>query len=237
MKKPYSVITFFLLMISWLFTQTGCVKEDETPVDGDGTTYTTVVIGTQTWLLENLKTTRFNDGTSIPLVTEDGQWINLKAPGFCWYNHNEQTYRHLYGGLYNWYAINTGKLCPKGWHVPTEKEWIKLETQLGMNAAEASQLGWRGADKSIGGMLKSTSGQWTQPNVEASNSSGFTGEPGGCRTMNSDFNYINGYGYWWCAVQVDDEFGNMRSLSSELTTVFKSHYPKTYGMSVRCVKD
>jgi len=186
---------------------------------------------------ENLKTTKYNDGTAIPLITNDGQWIHATTDGYCWYQHNEAAYREVYGALYNWFAINTGKLCPKGWHVPSEIEWITMETYLGMNAAEAKELGWRGVDKGIGGMLKSTTGEWTQPNTGASNSSGFTGLPGGTRTMNGNFDYINNYGYWWCAVQKDDDFGNMRSVSWELTTVFKSLYPKTYGMSVRCIMD
>lgn len=85
--------------------------------DIDGNTYKTIKIGTHEWLAENLKTTRYNDGTVIPLVTDDNQWYRLITPGYCWYNNDEAVFKNIYGGYYNWYAVNSGKLCPAGWHV------------------------------------------------------------------------------------------------------------------------
>ena len=99
--------------------------------DADGYVYHTVTIGAQVWMVENLKTTKYNDGTAIPLVTDSTAWAILTIPGYCWYNNDAVTYKATYGALYNWYAVNTGKLAPKGWHVPADAEWTKLITFLG----------------------------------------------------------------------------------------------------------
>ena len=99
--------------------------------DIDGNNYKTIQIGTQTWIDGNLKTTRYNDGTVIPNVTDIYAWEALTTPGFCWYDNNEDTNKATYGALYNWFAVNTGKLCPVGWHVPTDAEWTTLTTYLG----------------------------------------------------------------------------------------------------------
>jgi hypothetical protein len=112
-----------------------CKKEKDSPSnlvkDIDGNVYDTVTVGTQTWMVENLKTTRYNDGTAIPLVTKSVAWETLSTPGYCWYNNDESTYKAPYGALYNWYTVNTGKLCPTGWHVPGDSEWIVLIDFLG----------------------------------------------------------------------------------------------------------
>lgn len=102
------------LVVLILIMVTGCKKTDEpeTVTDIDGNVYKTVVIGTQTWFGENLKTTRFNDGTEIPEVTDFTEWFNLATPGYCWYENNESLYKDAYGALYNWFAVETGKLCP-----------------------------------------------------------------------------------------------------------------------------
>jgi len=89
-----------------------------TVTDADGNIYNTVTIGTQTWMVENLKVTKYNDGTAIPLVTDNTAWSNLTTPGYCWYNNDAATNKNTYGGLYNFYTVNTGKLAPTGWHVP-----------------------------------------------------------------------------------------------------------------------
>jgi hypothetical protein len=104
--------------------------EAGTIIDIDGNTYPTIGIGGQRWTAEDLKTTKFNDGTSIPLVPDSSQWISLTTPGYCWYN-NDSTYKKTYGALYNGYSIQTGKLCPTGWHIPTIKEWFTLAYYLG----------------------------------------------------------------------------------------------------------
>ena len=99
--------------------------------DIDGNAYNKVTIGRQTWLVENLRTTKYNDGTLIPLVQDNTAWSNLITPGYCWFDNDEVANKNPYGALYNWYAVNTGKLCPSGWHVPTDTEWTTLIDNLG----------------------------------------------------------------------------------------------------------
>lgn len=117
------IIGFFLI----------CCKKNEESIgitDIEGNVYTSVKIGTQTWMVENLKTTKYNDGTSIPLVTDNAVWKSSLSPAYCWYD-NDISNKEPYGALYNWFAVNTGKLCPSGWHVPTIDEWSVLEQFLG----------------------------------------------------------------------------------------------------------
>ena len=99
--------------------------------DYDGNSYNTVQIGNQVWLAENLKVKHYSDGESIPLVTNSGSWAALSTPGYCWYNNNEAAYKNTYGAIYNWYTVNTGKLCPSGWHVPSHTEWTTLTSFRG----------------------------------------------------------------------------------------------------------
>ncbi|MBA7520565.1 hypothetical protein ES705_12661 [subsurface metagenome] len=98
--------------------------------DKDGNEYTAVPIGTQVWMVENLKTTKYKDGTVIPLVTSNSSWISLSTPGYFWYNNDAVSYKNTFGALYNWYTVNTNELCPLGWHVPTDAEWTVLIDHL-----------------------------------------------------------------------------------------------------------
>ena len=100
--------------------------DDNSIKDKDRNVYKTVIIGTQVWMAENLKTTKYKDGTAIPLVTDGNAWAALSTPGYCWYNNDAATYEDTYGVLYNWYTVNTGKLCPTGWHVPSDAEWTTI---------------------------------------------------------------------------------------------------------------
>jgi len=137
--------------------------------DIDGNVYNTITIGTQIWMKENLKTTKYNDGSSIPLVTDNTAWINLSTPGYCWYNNDAATYKSAYGAMYNWYTVNTGKICPPNWHVPTDTQWETLITYLGGKII-------------AGGKMKETgTAHWTSPNIGATNETGFTALPGGYR--------------------------------------------------------
>ena len=124
--------------------------EDVTSVtDYDNNSYKVIRIGNQLWMEENLKTTHFNDGAIIPLVTDNPEWINNHSPGLCYYNNDESTYKDTYGPLYNWYSVETGRLCPSGWHVPSDQEWALLSNYVGNK----------------GGMLKETgTNHWQSPN-------------------------------------------------------------------------
>ncbi|MDF1561355.1 MAG: fibrobacter succinogenes major paralogous domain-containing protein, partial [Bacteroidales bacterium] len=135
--------------------------------DIEGNLYSTVTIGTQVWMAENLKTTKYNDDTPIPNITADEEWIVITSPAYCWFGNNISN-KDIYGALYNWYVIGTGKLCPDGWHVPNDEEYKTLEKVLGMSSDQADLWNWRGTDQ--GSQMKSTSG-WTEGG-NGTNSSG-----------------------------------------------------------------
>jgi hypothetical protein len=109
--------------------------------DIEGNTYHSVEIGNQVWMVENLKTTKYNDGTSIPLVNNGLTWKSLTTPAYCRYNNDAINNKVTYGALYNWYTVNTGKLCPKSWHVPTDSEWKLLEINIMMDLYEVENIG------------------------------------------------------------------------------------------------
>ena len=198
--------------------------------DIDGNVYKTIQIGTQTWMAENLKTTKYTDGTSIPNVTDLGAWDALTSPGYCWCLNDASTYKAVYGALYNWYTVNTGKICPAGWHVPSYDEWNTLGTYLG------------GIDVA-GGKLKETgTTHWQRPNEGATNESGFTALPGSMRDATADFgsgDEIGIYGNWWGSTIVDQVnsnsyvFGLFRDAAS--ATISDIDYIE--GYSVRCLKN
>ncbi len=212
------MLTFLILLIN------GC-KKDETKdiTDGDGNIYTTVVIGTQEWLTSNLKTSTYNDGAAIPNVTLSADWKSLATPAFCWYDNNAGN-KDTYGGLYNWYVVNTGKLCPAGFHVPTKDEWIALRTSLGTDA---------------GGAMKSLSGLWDSPNVGATNSSGFSALPGGMRADNdaAAFQYKGEEAVFWCSTQSGPSNADAFYIFFNQTDLVNYDYSKTLGASVRCIKN
>ncbi len=196
--------------------------------DTDNNSYNIIRIGTQIWMHENLKTTKLNDGTSIPLITENADWIALTTPGHCWYNNMEEIYKEEYGALYNWFAVNTGKLCPVGWHVPSANEWIILIDFLGGGSLAGGKL------KAFG------SPPWQPPNIGGTNDSGFTGIPAGVRSDEESgrFQYGSQYGYWWSSSEYSDasmalDFG----LVYLSTNVIQYRKFKNDGLSVRCIKD
>ena len=165
--------------------------QSEPVLDQDGNAYSVVPIGTQIWMGENLKITTFNDGLAIPYVSTGSEWSNTTAPAYCWYNNDESGSKSTYGGLYNWYAVSSGKLCPTGWHIPSNTEFITLVTYLG-------------GEEIAGGKLKEAGiAHWAYPNSGATNESGFKAMPGGGRY---DIYYSGGvfsdqgyFGYLWTA--------------------------------------
>lgn len=191
----------------------------------DGRNYKMITIGTQTWMAENLNATEYNDGTDIPLVTSSSAWDYIETPGYCWYENNPDIYGEIYGPLYNWYAVNSGKLCPNGWHVPSDIEWSTL-------------VNYYGGDLVAGNRLKeSRNDHWSAPNTGADNESGFTALPGGFRDYNGDFITVNLLGYWWCATEGEDWSAWYRYMHKDFPNVFRLNGNKQYGLSVRCIKD
>jgi uncharacterized protein (TIGR02145 family) len=193
--------------------------------DIDGNTYATIQIGTQVWMAENLRTTRYRNGDPIPNVTEAGKWTGLSSGAWCHYK-NDPKYEVPYGKLYNWYTVNDPrKVCPAGWHVPTDAEWTVLSDYLG--------------DESVaGGKMKSTGTEyWVYPNTGATNKSGFSGLPGGLRLSNGYFNDLGNLGDWWSASESGAENAWNRGLGNFLADIFRNNYYERNGFSVRCLRD
>jgi uncharacterized protein (TIGR02145 family) len=208
--------------------------------DIDGNTYTTKVIGTQKWMVENLRTTKYQNGDDILHITDDIQWWNPPIGAWCWYDNNE-LYEDPYGKLYNWYAVaDTRNVCPAGWHVPTDAEWKTLEKYLGMSQEEADkQYEWRGTDE--GGKMKSTgtkgadTGLWYAPNEGATNESGFAGLPGGTRYhLGGGFTQLGVKGVWWSATEYNRGKAYRRMFYFDQSGVYSSPYNKISGFSIRC---
>jgi len=197
--------------------------------DADSNHYAVVQIGTQMWMAENLKTTKYRDGTAIPNVTNDMEWLNTGA-AYCDYNNTPDN-STTYGKLYNQYAdFDAHNISPVGWHVPTDSEWTTLTTYLGGNSV-------------AGGKLKENcSTHWNSPNTGATNESGFTALPGGSRDgfLYGTFAGIGGYGYWWTSTADVSPNAWYRAMSYYEATVTSGHHTNPHlndGYSVRCVKD
>ena len=192
--------------------------------DIEGTHYNAVKIGNQIWMASNLKTTTYNDGTQIPNITDATAWATLITGAQCDYD-NTPANTTIYGKLYNWYAVNTTKLCPTGWHIPSDVEWTTLSTTLGGDAIS-------------GGALKETGiTHWTIPNVGATNTSGFTALPGGYRNYDGKFSSIGSYGTLWCSVEYSTSDAYYRGLSCSVSLLGYLNYYKLSGFSVRCLRN
>jgi uncharacterized protein (TIGR02145 family) len=201
--------------------------------DIDGNVYKTIIIGTQTWMAENLKTTKYNDNSTIPLVTDASAWEALAAfttPAYCWYNNDAATYKATYGALYNLFTVdvasNGGKnVCPTGWHIPSDDEWTTFTTYL---------VG----ETIAGGNLKETgTTHWLSPNVDATNETGFTALPGGYRGVSGTYNLIGDIGYWWSSTEYTTYIAWFRNVGYGSPGVGRSDFDGRYGFSVRCIKD
>lgn len=225
----------------------GCKKdtEPEVVIDNDGNIYTTITISKQVWFAENLKTTTYNDDTPISNVSDNAEWTGNTSGAYCWYDNNV-TYKDTYGALYNWHAVNTDKLCPKGWHVPTDQEWTAMEEYLIANNFnyDGTTSGHKTA-KSLGAktLWYSTSTVGAVGNTDFPdyrNKTGFTAFPGGDRyDFNGSFTVMGVVANWWTATEYSNTptSGLIRSLGFNDTGIGISAFPKGYGLSVRCVKD
>jgi uncharacterized protein (TIGR02145 family) len=195
--------------------------------DGDFNIYPVVAIGTQVWMAENLKTTKYNDGTTaIPDVTDNTAWAGLSSGAYCDYS-NVPTYSVTYGRLYNWYAVastNPKNVCPTGWHVATDAEWTTLETYLG------------GASVSGGKLKEKGTAHWSSPN-SATNETGFTALPGGYRSQSGSFGLMGTNGYWWSSTEATPSSGYYRNMINSSGNLISVDYDKHAGFYVRCVKD
>jgi uncharacterized protein (TIGR02145 family) len=223
-------INLFLLIVIWtgeLIFLTGCKKDEilftpaGTVTDIDGNVYDAILIGTQTWMAENLNVIHYCNDDSIPNVTNDTVWGELTKGAYCDYNNNPSN-SEIYGRLYNWYAVNTGNLCPTGWHVPTKEEWTTLTDFLGQTNVAGVK------------MKEAGTAHWMPPN-NATNESGFTAVPGGVRPW-----YYEGIRYltrWWSISEYNVSYSYFLQVdySREATCLYYER--KGYGYSVRCLKN
>jgi uncharacterized protein (TIGR02145 family) len=197
----------------------------DTMSDIDGNVYHTVTIGTQVWMAEDLKTSRLFDGTAITLVSDSATWGSSVAPGYCWYGNDSTHNGSIYGALYSWHTVNTGKLAPPGWHVPTDSEWTVLTTYLG-------------GESVAGGKLKETGTvHWASPNTGATNETGMALLPGGSRNYIGGWNGITTSGDWWSSTADNITKAWYRVVNSSGADVVSASWYKYIGLYVRCVKN
>jgi uncharacterized protein (TIGR02145 family) len=202
--------------------------------DIDLNTYNVVAIGTQIWMAENLKTTKFSDGTAIPLITDNSAWAaiynnSLTTPAYCWLN-NDLANKTTFGGLYNWYTISSANngnknVCPIGWHVPTLDEYSALLSYLGNSGA--------------GGKMKEAgTTHWTAPNVGATNESGFTALPAASRSPEGIFDGAIGVqGNWWNYTEFNSASAWFLFLYNSMSSSPSGYQNKAFGYSIRCMRD
>ena len=202
--------------------------------DIEGNSYKTVYIGSQQWMAENLKTAKYNDGTTIPNITDNTQWLSNTTGAWAYYN-NDTAYNAKYGKLYNWYAVSSTtngnkNVCPTGWHVPTDVEWTVLTDYLGGGAAAGSKM------KEVG------TTNWNYPNThipnsDATNTSMFSALPGGYRYDNSYYYGISRDGTWWSSTEIFTDNAWIRILTNNAGDALSYYGSKRQGMSVRCLRD
>jgi uncharacterized protein (TIGR02145 family) len=212
-------------VLTLLPTQSQTVNFEFIPCsDEDGNNYAVVTIGAQTWMAENLMTTKYNNGNVIPIVTDGIEWNNLTTPAYCWYDNDEVTNKNTYGALYNWYTVNTNSLCPDNWHVPNDAEWTILYNYLG--------------GISVAGVKMKNWGYW------GSNESGFTGLPGGYRVYPSppgepegSFWNLGFSGHWWASTAQSNANANNCTLVNNSQAADNYNLNKKSGISIRCLRD
>lgn len=257
MKNLFPIIAFLFLILVCC-----CKKEDEiktgrstavfntsktygTVKDSDGNVYKTITLGTQTWLAENLRTTHYQNGDSIPNVKgakDPSLWGNLTTGAYCSYNNTSDLDSiATFGLLYNGYAvIDSRNIAPEGWHVATDAEWDTLETFIAAGDAELQPVGIGIA----GGRLKEAGILHFGQDNHADNSSGFTALPGGQRstsyneaTYSSEFEEIGNYSIYWTSSSIYPGFLLERLMVSHFTSITRNQIPISFGISVRCVKN
>ena len=176
-------------------------------------------------MAENLKTTKLNDGKPISLVTDEKKWKALQTPAYCFFN-NDPANKDIFGVLYNWFSVNTKKLCPLGWHVPSDTEWKTMVAFLGDKNTASDKLKEIGRD------------HWKNPLINATNDFDFTALPGGTRLYSGTFpDFGNSYAVWWTATEYSSLAAHNWGLHDSSSRVFNGYDSKQSGFSVRCVQD
>lgn len=241
--------TYFFVLMGFLFIlMNSCKKTPEIIpsqetgflTDIEGNLYKTIKIGNQWWMAENLRVNRYRDSTEIYSVPnyKNITWDTITSGANCIYNDNI----NASGRLYNWYAVNDSHMvAPLGWHVPSDDEWKELEQFLGMSQPDADKVNWRGTHE--GEKLKMDGKNVWRPfgDILPGNESGFSALPANCRIFNGDWGIpvdLQSTGFWWTSTEnKDNNLAWYRDLDYKKANVFRFYGPKTYGFSIRCVKD
>lgn len=226
-RKRFMVLPL-IMGVLLLFTYS-CEKDEgsDTVTDIDGNVYKTVTIGTQTWLVGNMNTTKYQNGDLIGTTNPATLDItNESSPKYQWPYGGNESNADTYGRLYTWYAATDSRnICPAGWHLPTDAEWTTLTTYLG-------------GESVAGGKIKETATtHWLSPNTDATNEMNFTALPGGYRNQNGESTGIKNYGYWWSSTENSMISAWNRSMSYGSGTVSRNASYERNGHSVRCVKN
>jgi uncharacterized protein (TIGR02145 family) len=197
--------------------------------DIDGKSYKTITIGSQVWMAENLSSVKLNDGTPMPQIYDSATWPNLLTPAYCWFDNNDSLYENIWGAYYNWFAVSTGKLCPAGWHVPSDGEWQILVDYLGGSNVAGAKIKEAGKNN------------WTTSNQDATNDSGFTALPAGLReSFDGIFGGQGIMGGWWSTTELDPSplsAAWTRWIHADTVILARNNLFKKDGFSVRCVKN
>jgi len=218
-----------LLLTVWLLPLlSGAQMTGETVTDYDGNVYHVLKTGSQDWLAENLKVTHFSDGSAIDKIKGSTAWEETsenERAAYCDYKNNEAN-SAVYGRLYNFFAVNDPRgLCPEGWHVASDEEWLSL-------------TGGTGGDSIAGGILKETGlTHWKAPNTDAVDSFGFSALPGGFRWFSGYFEGLKLRGVWWTSSCANDVDAVTRYIDYQAPDCMKDLNNKRHGASVRCVRD
>ncbi|MBP6459921.1 MAG: fibrobacter succinogenes major paralogous domain-containing protein [Crocinitomicaceae bacterium] len=217
MKKSILLVSILILNIFSVLAQKTKVGAGVTDVEGNN--YKTIIIGKQEWMADNLKVTKYRNGQPIPHIDDSTVWSQWSAGAYAYYRHDVK-----HGVLYNWMTVNdVRKVCPVGWHVPSNKEWDTLANSLGGNEV-------------AGGKLKSKL-HWEAPNTGATNESDFHALPKGCYGINGSFNGIGKNAYWWTSTENGELSAWGREVGFNEAILYVGHGDKRDGLSIRCIKD
>lgn len=215
------VLSVFIIPMFWGLSLSA--QNVQVVKDIDENEYVIITIGNQNWMAENLKVTRYNDGEPIPYVTDDDEWWSLKTPAYSWIDNDSDKYKNRYGALYNWYAVDSGKLCPIGWKVPTDSDWQELIEYLGGEDIAGDKLKAQGA------------GYWRGSNINATNEAGFNAIAGGLRYYRGF--YTTGINVtWWSSTEFSLSNAWYRTIDYKFSSVERYYFIKSTGFSVRCIK-
>ena len=213
--------------------------DTNTVTDIDGNIYETVQIGEQLWMAENLKVTHYKNGDEIPTGYSDEVWSELDGGAYAIYN-DDPVYAEVYGNLYSWLAVDDERgVCPDGWHIPSDVEFMELEMFLGMSEFEANSTGYRGTNE--GSKLAGRPDLWNSGSLDENTefgTSGFSGFPAGNRDYyNANYNSMGFFGAFWSSTELDSFTAWNRELEYHSSIVYRFNATKQFAFSIRCLKD